>query len=85
MFTVYVLYSVEFQEYYIGLTKDLRRRLNEHNRGNTKSTKAFRPWEVIHREEFKLLSEARRREKYLKSAAGRRWRKQNIRPRSSTG
>ena len=31
------------------------------------------PWTVIYTEEYDSLEEARRREKYLKSAAGRRF------------
>jgi putative endonuclease len=56
----------------------LESRLKEHNWGNTKSTKPYIPWKIVHIEEFKSRAEARIREKYLKSAAGRRWRKENI-------
>jgi putative endonuclease len=82
MFYVYVLYSDKFDEYYVGLTKDIDRRLMDHNQGKTKSNKAFRPWRVVYKEVFETRTEAREREKYLKSAAGRRWRKQHIRPRA---
>ncbi|WP_340075493.1 GIY-YIG nuclease family protein [Leptobacterium sp. I13] len=60
-------------------------RLKQHNAGKTTSTKAFIPWEIVHTEVYDTAELARNREKYLKSAAGRRWRKDNIRPRSSTG
>lgn len=85
MYSVYVIYSRLYERYYIGLSKQIRRRLREHNTGHVKSTKAFVPWELVCHEDYEILDEARIREKYLKSAAGRRWRKQNIRPRSSTG
>jgi putative endonuclease len=75
---VYVLFSNTFGKYYIGMTSDLDRRLSQHNSNQVKSTKAFSPWSIVHRESFKTRLEARRREKYLKSAAGRRWRKINI-------
>ncbi len=39
---------------------------------------AFCPWEIIHAEIFETRIEARKREKYFKSAAGRRWRKLNL-------
>ena len=60
------------------MTKDLDRRLLEHNSGKTTSTKAFKPWIKAYHEVFDTLLEARKREKYLKSSAGRRWRKYNI-------
>ncbi|NAS29483.1 GIY-YIG nuclease family protein [Flavobacteriaceae bacterium R38] len=84
MYFVYVLYSPSFDRYYIGMTQDYEKRLKEHNNGKTKSTKAFKPWEIIYKEIFNSREEAIDREKYLKSAAGRRWRKENIRPRGAT-
>lgn len=60
------------------MSNDVNRRLAEHNSRKVKSTKAFTPWRVIHMEEFNTGIEARSREKYLKSAAGRRWRKINL-------
>ena len=84
MFYVYVLYSVKFERYYVGMTNRLEDRLNEHNTGKTRSTKAFMPWDIVHKEFFETRDKARIREKYLKSSAGRRWRKENIRPRGAT-
>ena len=78
MFFVYILYSNKFDRYYVGMTFNLEMRLKAHNSGNVRSTKAYLPWEVIHKEEFVTRIEARQREKYLKSAAGRRWRKNNM-------
>ncbi|MFP2995332.1 GIY-YIG nuclease family protein [Spongiivirga sp. MCCC 1A20706] len=78
MFYVYVLYSQQACRYYIGMTADLEARLKTHNSGSVKSTKAFIPWKMIHFEKFSTRLEARKREKYLKSAAGRRWRKRNL-------
>ena len=84
MFFVYVLYNLKFDRSYVGLTNDLVRRLNQHNAGRNKSTKAYVPWKIVHYEKFSTLFEARQREKFLKTAAGRRWRKNNIRPRGAT-
>lgn len=84
MIYVYVLYSLKFDSYYVGISIDVERRLLEHNAGKTQSTKRYKPWLVVYKEVFETRPEARIREKYLKSAAGRRWRKQNIRPRGAT-
>lgn len=64
-----------------GTTKDLQRRLKEHNSGKTKSIKAFRPWEIIYKEEYNSEAEAVKREKYLKSGSGREYfKKLNLPP-----
>ena len=78
MVFVYVLYSDKFDRYYVGMSTNVNRRLSEHNLRKIKSTKAFSPWKVIYIEEFNTRIEARLREKYLKSAAGRKWRKDNL-------
>ncbi len=78
MHYVYVLYSSTYDRAYIGMTVDYNLRLYEHNSGKTKSTKAFIPWVIVHLEEYATREEARDREKYLKSAAGRKWRKKHI-------
>ena len=66
------------------MSNNLIRRLSEHNEGRNLSTKAYLPWEIVLKEQFETREEARKREKYLKSAAGRKWRKLNIRPRGAT-
>ncbi|MGM5469071.1 GIY-YIG nuclease family protein [Flavobacteriaceae bacterium LMO-SS05] len=78
MYFAYVIYSVDFDRYYVGISLDVEYRLTEHNKGKTKSTKAFRPWKIIHIEEYESRQLARTREVYLKSAAGRKWRKDNL-------
>ncbi|MFT3981822.1 MAG: GIY-YIG nuclease family protein [Ferruginibacter sp.] len=73
MFTVYVLYSDQYNKIYIGYTSDLVERLKSHNELGVKGwTIKFRPWRVIYKEEWENKSDAMRREKELKSAAGRR-------------
>jgi len=78
MYCVYIIYSVDFNRFYVGLSSNVSQRLEAHNLRVVKSTKAFCPWEIIHTELFETRIEARVREKYLKSAAGRRWRKNNL-------
>ena len=78
MVNVYIVYSVDFDRYYVGLSSNVILRLKVHNSGVVKSTKAFCPWKIVHTELFETRIEARKREIYLKSAAGRRWRKNNL-------
>ena len=79
MFLVYVLQSELDGSYYVGMTSNLGQRLRYHNRGKVKSTRSKRPWRVVYQESFTTRLEARSREKYLKSAAGRRYRKSTLR------
>ena len=79
MFTVYVLHSERFDKIYIGFSQDLEVRLKSHNELGKKGwTIRFRPWKLIHVEEFASKTEAMRREKELKSSAGRRWTRETI-------
>jgi len=52
MFYTYVLYSESFGRIYIGQTNNISIRLEKHNIGKVKSTKAFIPWKMIHYEKF---------------------------------
>ena len=78
MYFVYILYSEKGTCYYVGMTKNMTKRLHTHNSGYVQSTKPYLPWRVVHTETHPSLEKARKREKYLKSAAGRRWRKKNL-------
>ncbi|HNU87584.1 MAG TPA: GIY-YIG nuclease family protein [Ferruginibacter sp.] len=72
MFTVYVLYSKNCNKIYVGFTSDLEQRLLSHNELSKKGwTIRFRPWQLIYKEEYSLKSKAMKREKELKTAAGR--------------
>ena len=51
---------------YIGSTNDLKRRLAEHNKGLSKSTKINAPWKLIYYEAFKDQELAEKREQNLK-------------------
>ncbi len=66
MFYVYLLSSRKYHELYIGSTSDLRKRIVEHNKGNVKSTKLKKPYDLIYYEAYKVESDARRRESMLK-------------------
>lgn len=73
MFYVYVLKSLIKDRYYTGQTNDLKQRLAEHNSGNVYSTKNLKPLKLVYFEKLENRSESVKREKYLKSAAGRKY------------
>ena len=67
MFYVYILHSESFDRYYIGQTNNLVDRIRRHNSGYVKSTKAYKPWEVVYSETFQSRGDSISRESYLKS------------------
>jgi putative endonuclease len=69
----YVLKSLRYNKTYVGSTTDLERRLAEHNSGKGTFSRRYAPWKIMYEEECPNLPEARKREKYLKSSAGRRF------------
>ena len=71
MFTVYILKSEKDNKRYIGFTKELIRRILEHNNGMVKSTRNRKPFELVYTEEFEFKSDAMNREKFFKSGKGR--------------
>lgn len=72
-FFTYILRSKIKEKYYIGETDNLERRLILHNEGNSLSTKAYIPWELVYHEEFNTKSEALKREKYLKKMKSKKY------------
>ncbi|HOK17141.1 MAG TPA: GIY-YIG nuclease family protein [Candidatus Paceibacterota bacterium] len=79
MFYVYILQSLKDRKLYIGYSTDLRKRLKDHNSGGTKSTKIRRPFKLIYYEAHLSEKEARRREKYFKTAKGKSTLRQMLR------
>jgi putative endonuclease len=76
---VYVLRSLADHQFYVGLTRDLRARLQAHNKGLIPSTKRRRPFELVYWEGCWDESDAAHREKYLKTAWGKRYIKTRLR------
>ena len=75
MFIVYILKS-KIEKTYVGFTiKKIEDRLNEHNQGLSPYTNADKPWELIYFETFYCRLCAEKREKFLKSGFGYRFRK----------
>ncbi|WP_339811623.1 GIY-YIG nuclease family protein [uncultured Imperialibacter sp.] len=78
MYYAYVLRSLDKKNFYKGHCEDLDRRLKEHNQGRTTSTARYAPWEVVYFETFETRDEAIKREKFFKTASGRRYLKSQI-------
>mgnify|MGYP003529316686 len=72
-FYVYCLYSKFHEKLYIGQTNDLEKRLKQHEAGRVYSTRTYRPYILIHFEEFIDRNSAVKREKELKTSQGRRF------------
>lgn len=69
---VYVLQSLKNRSLYIGHTRDLKKRLKQHNNGVNLYTKKYIPWQLIHYEAYRNEKDTKRREKYLKTNQGSR-------------
>jgi len=78
MCCLYVLLNKEGNRTYTGITDNLDKRIVQHNKGHSKFTSKFGPWRLIYFEIINNRTDARKKEKYFKSAAGRRWMKINI-------
>ena len=64
MLYTYVLLDKK-RNFYIGYTSDLKKRFKEHNSGESKATKPYRPYKLIFYEAFLNRIDAKRREDYL--------------------
>ena len=70
MVTVYILQSLIDHGYYIGITKDIDKRLIKHNKGGVSSTRRRKPFLLVYTQRFTDYNQARQREKELKSYKG---------------
>ena len=70
---VYVLQSQKDGMFYVGYTKDILKRLDQHNSGQVQSTKERMPMKLVYWEGCINQQDATRREKYLKTAWGKRY------------
>ncbi len=76
MYYVYILKGPK--QFYIGSTNDLKRRFAEHQSGRSLATKNRGPWKLIYYEASLSRTDALIREKYLKTAWGKRYIKNRI-------
>ena len=78
MFYTYIIKSEKDGKLYTGSTKDLRKRLIQHNKGLSTYTKGRGPFKIIYYEACLLEDKARSRELFLKSGMGKRYLKKRL-------
>ena len=79
MHYVYLLKSERYpKQQYVGLTRDLKQRLLDHNRGQSPHTAKFYPWVLVAYFAFSCEKTAIAFEKYLKSGSGRAFAKRHF-------
>lgn len=78
-FYTYVLRSQSDRNFYVGFTTDLLARLTAHNAGKVPSTRSRTPLDLVYWEGCLSQADATRREKYLKTAWGKRCIKASLR------
>ena len=69
----YILYSSKINKYYVGVTDNLKWRLDRHNLGWGKYTKNGIPWELVYQESLISKFEALKREKEIKNKKSRKY------------
>ena len=70
LYYTYVLENTLTKRHYVGSTNDIDRRLEEHNRGHTKSTRSRGKWKLLYVEKYNIEEQARKRERQIKSYKG---------------
>ena len=76
---VYILVSKRDPDrHYVGITTDLRERLNRHNSGRCSHTTDHRPWRIETAIAFRSRDKALAFERYLKTHSGRAFAKNHF-------
>ncbi len=70
---LYILTNQQTDRYYIGSTIDLKRRIKQHKLGHTRTTRVLETYELVYKEEYKTIMEARKREQKLKSYKSKKY------------
>ena len=78
MYYAYVLQSEKDMDFYVGFTKDLKLRFDQHDKGIVESTKDRRPLKLIYYEACLDQRDATKREKYLKTYHGKMFLKRRL-------
>ena len=79
MYYVYVLQSSKDKKFYTGYSKELKQRIEKHNKGLVPATKQRRPLKLVYYEACLSRNDAIEREKYLKTGWGKRYIKNRLR------
>jgi putative endonuclease len=78
VYFVYTIVSTKVKYIYVGISDNPARRIEQHNKGYSRTTKPYIPFKTILIEKFPSRTEARKREKYLKSGCGKEYLKNFI-------
>ena len=70
---VYIIKSQKDGTYYVGSTQNVEERLERHNQGRSKYTKAKKPWKLVYYEEQPDRSAAVKRERQIKNRKDRNY------------
>ena len=70
--------------FYTGSTGDLKHRVGEHSEGQVAATRDRRPLELVYYEACNSRKDGCRREKYLKTSAGKRYLRNRLRENLET-
>lgn len=73
MYYTYILQSKKDRQFYTGYTNDLKERVKLHDMGKVESTKNRLPVKLVYYEACLNQQDATHREKYLKTAWGKRY------------
>jgi putative endonuclease len=68
---VYIIKSGRDGSYYVGSTQDVEERLERHNQGRSRYTKAKVPWKLLYYEEHPDKTRALKRENAIKNRKSR--------------
>jgi putative endonuclease len=71
-YCVYILFSQKDHLLYTGFTTNIEKRIKDHNDGKTISTARRRPLELVFCEFYLFETDARKREMYFKTTAGKK-------------
>lgn len=70
---LYILKNQITGRFYIGSTNNLDRRLKQHRKGYTRTTRVLKIYDLVYKEEYNSIIKARLREKKLKSYKSRKY------------
>lgn len=82
-YIIYLLINERKNKTYVGYSKNLQNRISQHRSRQVNRTKNFGKFTYLVLEEVNSVADARKREKYWKSAAGRKRLKIIMGPSSS--